>query len=276
MNYSNNRGGIFSSTPPVVKNLIIINVVMLAITWLGRSSFGIELNSILGLYTPGTSHFRPYQYITHMFMHGGLEHLFFNMFALWMFGRILEQFWGSKRFIIYYMITGLGAAIIHTGVNYISLLSLKHEAMAMLNTPSPEAFAAFVSSHFAQYYDQVYSLFLDGWFKNPGNAMYLQQATEFTNQLLDIQANIPTVGASGAVYGVLLAFGMLFPNTQLFLLFPPIPIKAKWMVIGYGVLELFLGLTQPGSSVAHFAHLGGMIFGFFLIRYWRKKGNSYY
>lgn len=274
MNY--NRGGLFSNMPPVVKNLIIINIAMLIITWFAQSSFNVDLNSILGLYTPGTKHFNPYQYITHMFMHGGFSHLFFNMFALWMFGRVLEQVWGGKRFLLYYMITGLGAALIHTGVNYLSLLSIRTDAMAMLNAPSPETFAAFVASHFSAYYDQVYSLFLDSWFKNPHNAALTSQAVEYTRQLIELQSNIPTVGASGAVYGVLLAFGMLFPNTQLMLLIPPIPIKAKWMVIGYGVLELYLGLSQPGSNVAHFAHLGGMIFGFFLIKYWRKQKDIFY
>lgn len=276
MNFNNNRGGIFSNTPPVVKNLIIINVVMLILTWLAGRFFNVNLNSILGLYTPSTAHFSPYQYVTHIFMHGGFEHLFFNMFALWMFGRILEQVWGSKRFLIYFFVTGIGAALIHTGVNYLSLLSIKHDATIILNTPSPEIFAAFVSEHFSAYYDQVYSLFLDGWFKNPGSEKYISMAAEYTRQLIELQGNIPTVGASGAVYGVLLAFGMLFPNTQLMLLIPPIPIKAKWMVIGYGALELFLGLTQPGSNIAHFAHLGGMLFGYFLIKYWRKSTRNYY
>lgn len=274
MNYSSR--GIFNSTPPVVKNLILINTVMLAIAWMADTTFHIDLNSLLGLYTPLSENFRPYQLVTHMFMHAGLTHLFFNMFALWMFGRVLEQVWGSKRFLLYYLITGLGAAAIHLLVNYLHLHAIQADAVAMLNTPSPQSFAAFVTKHFPEYYDQVYANFLDKWFLVPNNSDYIQQAAEYTKQLIQLQTNIPTVGASGAVYGVLLAFGMLFPNTVLMLLIPPIPIKAKWMVIIYGGLELFLGLTQPGSNIAHFAHLGGMIFGFILIKYWQSRKDIFY
>lgn len=267
---------IFSSTPPVVMNLIMINVVMLVITWVMASTFGIDLNRILGVYPPGSANFRPYQIVTHMFMHGGLFHLFFNMFALWMFGRILEQVWGSRRFFIYYMVTGLGAVTIHLLVNYLHIHAIQSDAIAMLNTPSPDSFAAFVTRHFPEYYDQVYAQFLDKWYLFPNSPVYAEQAAEYTRQLITLQQGIPTVGASGAVYGVLLAFGVLFPNTILMLLFPPIPIKAKWMVIIYGGLELYLGLTQPGSSIAHFAHLGGMIFGFILIKLWQRRTDVFY
>lgn len=272
MNYSTPQYG---SMPPVIKTLIGINVLMFAATWVaGR--MGINLNSLLGLYTPGTSHFHAYQYISYMFMHGGLSHLFFNMFALWMFGRVLEQVWGSQRMLIYYMVTGLGAALIHTGINHLILRSIQVDAAAVMAAPSPDAFAAFVGDHFKEYYNQIYDKLLDSWYANPYSQHHINMAGEYMQQLIDIQANIPTVGASGAVYGVLLAFGMMFPNTQIMLLIPPIPLKAKWMVIGYGALELFLGLTQPGSNVAHFAHLGGMIFGFFLIRHWRNQRSSFY
>jgi len=274
MNYS--ERGFLSTIPPVVKNLILINVVMALLTWVVASTFQIDLNRVLGLYAPNSEAFRPYQLVTHMFMHGGLFHLFFNMFALYMFGRILEQVWGGKRFLIYYLATGLGAAAIHLLVNYLHLHSIQNDAIAMLNTPSPQSFAAFVTKHFPDYYDQVYTKFLDNWFASPNNPVFIEQASIYTQQLIQLQLDIPTVGASGAVYGVLLAFGMLFPNTILMLLIPPIPIKAKWMVIIYGGIELFLGLTQPGSNIAHFAHLGGMIFGFILIKYWRTRKDMFY
>ncbi len=274
MNYS--ERGFMSSMPPVVKNLIIINVIMLLVAWVAETTFQVDLNRILGLYSPNSPSFRPYQFVTHMFMHGGLFHLFFNMFALYMFGRILEQVWGGKRFLIYYLATGLGAAAIHLLVNYLHLHSIQNDAIAMLNTPSPQSFAAFVTKHFPDYYDQVYTKFLDNWFASPNNPVFIEQASIYTKQLIQLQLEIPTVGASGAVYGVLLAFGMLFPNTILMLLIPPIPIKAKWMVIIYGGIELFLGLTQPGSNIAHFAHLGGMIFGFILIKYWRTRKDMFY
>lgn len=274
MNYS--ERGFMSTIPPVVKNLLIINVIMLLVAWVAETTFQVDLNRILGLYSPNSPSFRPYQLVTHMFMHGGMFHLFFNMFALYMFGRILEQVWGGKRFLMYYLITGLGAAAIHLLVNYLHLHSIQNDAIAMLNTPSPQSFAAFVTKHFPEYYDQVYSKFLDTWFASPNNPVFIEQASIYTKQLIQLQLEIPTVGASGAVYGVLLAFGMLFPNTILMLLIPPIPIKAKWMVIIYGGLELFLGLTQPGSNIAHFAHLGGMIFGFILIKYWRTRKDMFY
>lgn len=267
---------ILPGTPPVVKNIIIINVVMLLMYELLRATTGINLNGILGLYFPKSEFFRSWQIVTHMFMHGGFLHLIFNMFALWMFGRILEQVWGGKRFLLYYMVTGLGAAAVHSLVNYLQFSSIQADSIAMLNTLSPDTFAAFVTKHFPEFYNSIYSDFLDKWFQNPSNPIMIDQAQQLSQQLLSLQLNIPTVGASGAVYGVLLAFGMLFPNTVLMILFPPIPIKAKWMVILYGGLELFLGLTQAGSNIAHFAHLGGMIFGFFLIKYWQSRKNVFY
>ncbi|MFW5656219.1 MAG: rhomboid family intramembrane serine protease [Bacteroidota bacterium] len=242
--------GGFGSIPLVVKNLLIINIIMLLATWVVRNTFGIDLNRVLGLFFFRSESFMPIQIVTHMFMHGGLTHLFFNMFALWMFGRVLESVWGPKRFFIYYMVTGLGAVFLHTLVNYIGLKS----AMNQL-TP-----------------DQVNLVFERG-------TEYLQNRQVFTDpamEKLQLILNTPTVGASGAVFGVLLGFGMLFPNTQLMLLFPPIPIKAKYFVIAYGALELYLGISQPGSNVAHFAHLGGMIFGFILIKYWDKTTHDFY
>ncbi len=245
MNY---RQSAFGGTPPVVKNLIIINALML----LGYYAFSgsINLNWTLGLFHWTSDQFEPYQLITHMFMHGGFAHLFFNMFALWMFGRVLENVWGPKRFFIYYFATGLGAAFLHLMVNYIQIQSLISQMpQEQVNTVMEKGFSA------------------------------LQNNQNFTNPdmaKLNLSMNIPTVGASGAVFGILLAFGMLFPNTQLLLLFPPIPIKAKYFVMGYGAIELILGISQPGSNVAHFAHIGGMLFGFILIKYWNSRKSSFY
>lgn len=240
---------VIGNIPPVVKNLIIINVLMLLATYV-VSMRGVDLNSVLGLHFFLSPAFRPYQLVTHIFMHGGLMHLFFNMFALWMFGRILEGVWGPKRFFIYYFVTGLGAAALHLFVNFI-------EYQSLVSKMSPE---------------QVEMVMQQG-------VSLWQQGKNFSDPLmgqLNLLMNIPTVGASGAVYGVLLGFGMLFPNTQLMFLFPPIPVKAKYVVIGYGLLELYLGFSRPGSNVAHFAHLGGMLFGYLLIRYWNKNSNHFY
>jgi membrane associated rhomboid family serine protease len=240
--------GRIGGTPPVVKNLIIINALMFLALWGFQAAFGVDLNRVLGLYYFKSPYFEPYQVVTHMFMHGSLMHIFFNMFALWMFGKVLEQVWGGKKFLIYYFVTGLGAVFLHMLVNHFALVSAMKEVQVSLGVDS---------------FDEQ-------------TIRRLIQSNNPLAQQVGIGLYVPTVGASGAVFGVLLAFGMLFPNTRLMLLFPPIPIKAKYFVIGYGVLELYLGITQPGSSIAHFAHLGGMLFGFLLIKFWNYDRNSFY
>jgi membrane associated rhomboid family serine protease len=245
MNY---RPG-FNSIPPVVKNLIIVNVLMLLATFV-LERVGIDLYKFLGLFFPLSENFRLHQIFTHMFMHGGLMHLFFNMFALYMFGRVLESVWGPKRFLTFYLVTGIGAAVLHSLVNFIEY---RHVASQI----SPEQVA---------------------YVREAGTNLWTE-GKNFSDPLLgklNMILNTPTVGASGAVFGILLGFGMLFPNTQLMLLFPPIPIKAKYFVMGYGAVELYLGFSQPGSNVAHFAHLGGMLFGYFMIKYWNKNSKRFY
>ena len=239
----NGYGRGFFGMPPVVKNIIMLNVLMLLIYYGAGRVFDIDLNSILGLYFPKSEQFMPVQIVTHMFMHGGIWHLVFNMYALYIFGQILENTWGPKRFFIYYMICGLGAALTHETV-----IAFQYAHLA--NSLSPVNLQAVLSE---------------------GTALF-KQGQGFTDpDMLKLQMllNTPTVGASGAIFGVLLAFGVLFPNTQLLLLIPPMPIKAKWLVLGYGAIELYLALTQPGSNIAHAAHLGGMLFGYILIKYWR-------
>jgi membrane associated rhomboid family serine protease len=246
----NGFGRGFFGLPPVVKNIILINVLMLLADYTVRSMFGVELTMILGLYFPKSDQFMPLQIVTHMFMHGGIWHLFFNMYALYIFGQVLEQVWGPKRFFIYYMVCGLGAAFIHEAV-----ILLQYERMLNFLTP-----------------DQI-ELVL-----NEGSVLF-REGKVFTDEnmkSLQLLLNTPTVGASGAVFGILLAFGVLFPNTQLLLIIPPIPIKAKYFVIIYGAIELYLAITQPGSNIAHAAHLGGMFFGYILIKYWRKTTNTLY
>jgi len=260
--------------PPVVKNLIMINVVMLVATW-ALKNMGIDLNEKLGLFYPGSEHFRPYQFVTHLFMHADIWHLFFNMFALFMFGKMLEMVWGSKRFLIYFFVTGLGAAALHSFVTYLEIQSLQKHVAAFVNTPSPELLAAFVKSNLSHPATWVADLVND-WGVTPNNPVYIQQATDLVQRVLVERIDIPTIGASGAVFGVLLAFGYLFPNTELMLLFPPVPIKAKYFVIGYGAIELYLGVTQSNSNIAHFAHLGGMLFGFILLKYWEKNTKKLY
>lgn len=207
----------FNRIPPVVKNIIIINIIMFVAT-LAIGNFMYEKLSLFYFKSPM---FKPYQLVTHMFMHGNFVHILFNMYTLYMFGAVLENVWGGKKFLLYYLVTGIGAALLHSGVLYL-------------------------------------------------------QAQSMNNIQLEFLYSTPTVGASGAIYGLLLAYGMLFPNNVMGLVFPPVMMKAKYFVLIFGAIELLLGLTGRNSGVAHFAHLGGMIFGFFLIIYWKKHNRMYY
>lgn len=263
-----------NSIPPVVKNLIIINILLLVATFVLQNA-GIDLVEHLAMYYPGSEKFRLHQVITHMFMHGGIWHLFFNMFALYMFGRVLESVWGSQRFLVYYFVTGLGAIVLHNFVNYLEFNSIQNAIEAFRNTPSPELLDQYVTKNLPQASAQVRD-FINTWYDDPSNSAYAAEGLTLMERVKELKMDIPTVGASGAVFGVLLAFGMLFPNTQLMLLFPPIPIKAKYFVIGYGLIELYLGFSKPGSNIAHFAHLGGMLFGYLLIKYWNNKTTHFY
>ena len=234
------RPGNFSELPEVVKNLLILNGLFFLAT-VSLNNLGIDLVKILGLHQFQSPDFRPHQLITHLFMHGNFTHLFFNMFALWMFGKILENVWGSKRFLIYYMITGIGAASIHLLISQYQIISISNQIPELVN------------------------LAIEGRY-NPS----IPISKKLTQLIIT-----PTVGASGAVFGLLLAFGMLFPNALLYLYFA-IPIKAKYFVIGYGLIELYAGISNnPADNVAHFAHLGGMIFGFFLIKYWKNDMTTF-
>ena len=244
MSYERYSPSGFGILPPVVKNLIIINgLFFLATIVLGNTS-RIDLTDYLGLHYFASQNFKTYQFVTYMFMHGNFSHIFFNMFALWMFGSVLEHAWGPKKFLTYYMITGIGAGLIQVLVIYIQVHNIE------LNL-TPDLIAQVRETGF-----QV-----------------LQNNQNFSDPImgkLNLLYNMTTIGASGSVFGLLLAFGMLFPNSLIYLYFF-IPIKAKWFVIIYGAIELFSGVYYTGSNVAHFAHLGGMIFGFFLIIYWKKK-----
>lgn len=237
---NNYRPSFLNSIPPVVKNLIAINIVL----WLAsvvtpglfaKWGLNIDLTDILGLHYWGSAKFNPAQLVTYSFMHGGLSHLFFNMFALYMFGGVLEQLWGTKRFLFYYLLTGVGAGLVQQLCWTVEF----HSAItAINNTISSDVINA---------------------------PALIEQKRLFLNSLI-------TIGASGSVFGLLLAFGWLFPEVRLMMLFVPIPIKARIFVLLYGVAELFLGVAQfSGDNIAHFAHLGGMLFGAILILIWKKK-----
>lgn len=226
MSYYNDRPGfldrLFANVSPAVKNLIIINAIMLLATYIiGRT----PMYKALALFSFGSPFFKPWQMVTHMFMHGGFWHFFFNMYTLAVFGTVLENIWGSRKFLVFYFVTGLGAALCHNLVLHLQISQL------MAGGSAQAAFSLM---------------------------------------------NVPTLGASGAIYGVLLGFAMLYPDAQLRLLFLPFfPLKAKWLAVAFGVIELLTGIGASGDGIAHFAHLGGMLFAWLLIRIWRK-GNRLY
>lgn len=237
--------GAFGNMPTIVKNLLIINGLFFL------ASIAMPgLSKVLGAFYYDSPLFEPWQVITHMFMHANFMHIFFNMFALWLFGTAIERVWGPQKFLKYYLITGLGAFVLHYAIVAFQaqnlIAELGPQAVEMVKTEGTKLWASG---------------------KNYTDPKLAQ---------LNILYNVPVVGASGAVFGLLLAFGMMFPNTRLIMLFFPVPIKAKYFVIGYGAIELFSGIAnRPGDNVAHFAHLGGMLFGFILIKYWKSQENNY-
>lgn len=219
--YYDNGNNFISQIPTVTKNLVAINILMFIAT-LTNENFMV---ANFAMFYPASPFFKPWQILTHMFMHGGFWHIFFNMYSLLMFGSILERSLGPKKFLIFYFVTGLGAAALHTGVVWM-------QARVFIANGAVNAYQALLMT--------------------------------------------PTLGASGAIYGVLIGFAMLYPQAQLMLIFPPIPVKAKWLVVIFAVIELFSGINGIQDGVAHFAHLGGMLFGWLLIRWWRKHGKLYY
>ena len=235
-----------NNIPTVTKNLLAINVLMF-LALLVAEKQGVDLNSVLGLHLFASEGFQPYQLVTYMFMHASVTHLFFNMFALYMFGRTLEYMWGAKRFLVYYLVAGIGAALVQEAIGMVRY----HEALDGMSPLDVEL---------------VLSRGFDA----------LREGKNFVNpQLahLNVVLNSTAVGASGAIYAILLGFGMLFPEERMIVFPIPFPIKAKYFVMGYVVIELYLGVSGSADGVAHFAHLGGMLFGFILILFWRNKGK---
>ncbi|MFZ4462311.1 MAG: rhomboid family intramembrane serine protease [Bacteroidales bacterium] len=272
----------FQVLPTVVKNLLIINALLFLATITFDSTFHIDLTSILGLHYFEANDFKPFQFITYMFMHGGFTHILFNMFALWMFGNVLENVWGAKRFLIYYLVTGVGAGIVYTIWIYFQLSPSISLIDSFLQSHNLETLAQFTSQHTFQLNEYSGQIWIDfQQFKidlrqvslNPDDGGAMQSTINFVTHYREFLLNQSVVvGASGAVFGILLAFGMMFPNSLIYIYFA-IPIKAKYFVILYGAFELYEGWRNSGDNVAHFAHLGGMLFGFFLILFWKKKGN---
>lgn len=267
--------------PMIVKNLLIINGLFFLAKILVVSNFGIDLDHILGLHHYDADDFAPYQFLTYMFMHGDFMHIFFNLFALWMFGSSIENTWGPKRFLIYYLLTGVGAGFVYLAYVSYDIAALQSVIDSFSISPSPEAFESFVNKYvpmerlIPEAAAEI-NTFIYNFYDNPENTLYAEEAKREMLGFLNMRINTPNIGASGSVYGILLAFGMMFPNVRLFLFFVPIPIKAKYFVIGYGVMELWLGIqNSPSDNVAHFAHLGGMLVGFILLKIWKIGSNKF-
>lgn len=233
------RSSPFSNVPPVVKNLLIINIIFFIATAIFESK-GISLIEMLGVYYFDSPKFQVWQVISYMFMHGGFAHILFNMFALFTFGSSLELIMGSKRFLNFYLITGLGALVLQMLVQALEINGITGSFTIDPNT-------------------------------------YRSADPSAIKTLSEIYYG-PMVGASGAIFGLLIAFGMLFPNAELFIMFIPVPVKAKYIIPVYILLELFLGVAQfAGDSIAHFAHLGGALFGFILVKVWHlKRPRNFY
>lgn len=241
---------ILDNMPPVVKNLLLLNVLMFIITLIGQWQ-GFNLTRMLGGYVFNSPFFEPYQMVTHFFMHGGFFHILFNMFALVIFGSALERVWGPKRFFIFYIICALGAFILYEFVGYIQAKGLEEQIIA-------------TGQDINDIKHQIANM---------------PKGMGFSSQLFEnyrMSLSTPVIGASGAVFGVLVAFAYLFPNTELMLLFPPIPIKAKWLVLILVGIQIYYSLNSPGDNVAHLAHVGGALVGFIIVFFWQKNTRKFY
>ncbi len=252
--------GILGNMPPVVKNLLILNVLMFVVSYIGKMQ-GIPMTFLLGGYVFNSPFFEPYQIVTHFFMHADLFHIFFNMFALVIFGSALERVWGPKRFFIFYVATAVGAFVLHQLIGFFEVRNIEGQL-----------YAAGYNDLF-ELKEQIIAL-------RNGAINSFTPAVAGTNGLVEdymINVSVPVVGASGAVYGVLVGFAYLFPNTELMLLFPPIPIKAKWLVLIMVGIAVFNSIQRnPGDNIAHLAHLGGAIVGFILVFIWQKNKKNFY
>lgn len=239
---------IFSQMPPVTKNLLIVNVIIFLAMAIFPDKIGVMMNRHCGLHYYLSQDFIFTQFISYQFVHANFGHLFFNMFALFMFGMVIESIFGPKRFLTYYLICGIGAGLIQMGVNAIELHLLTQQLVEANHPIDIQNGTVWIMNNvdYSQYTDIIYNI----------------------NALI----NAPTVGASGAIFGILLAYGKFFPNREMYIMFIPYPVKAKWVVIGYAVIELVQGVGLANTGIAHFAHLGGMIFGLLLILYWQKTG----
>ena len=256
---------------PIVKNLLILNVVFFIV-----DAYVLPLTPGFALYSFMSPAFMPFQFVTYMFLHANIGHIFGNMFGLIIFGPMLERVWGPKRFLIFYFVTGIGAGALFLAIDFFETTQLQAAAATYMQYPSPDGLIDFMSKHAEGYYRANLD-FINNFEEHPQDPRIIQDSVNFVKSYLQQQVSIPMVGASGAIFGILMAFGLLFPNTELFLLFVPFPIKAKYFVAFYGMYELYAGIQNAQTdNVAHFAHLGGMLFAFIMLKVWGSEQNKFY
>lgn len=257
---------------PTVRALLLANVLVFFVT----SSMGNDVVDRFALHSVLSEKFNVAQFFTHMFMHGGFGHLFSNMLGLIVFGPMLERVWGPRRFLSFYLLTGLGAAALYLAVNYYETAALVQAFKTYEANPTNGEFIGFINAHAPSLYDQLVP-FIQKFDADPANSAYIEGGRNLLTKYVASQVDTPMVGASGAIFGVLMAFGLLFPNTQLVLLFPPIPIKAKYLVGAYALWEIYTGVYRAqADGVAHFAHIGGMLFAFLIVRIWGSQRKTFY
>lgn len=269
---------IFRNIPPVTKNLLILNVLMFLV-----SKMYPEVWSNLALYYPASENFEPWQFATHFFMHSiqGFGHIFFNMFALVMFGSQLERIWGPKYYLTFYFISALGASVCHLGYDLVVFESMRGYIAENIGALTGEAYYGYFDKYIGvKYLNPAFVEHLDTVIEEAGDKIItdgaiLSQLEANMIGLIEMRQNVPMVGASGAIYGLLIGFGLMFPNSELMLLFFPVPVKAKYFIPALIVLELYLGV-QGGSNIAHFAHLGGALVGFIMVLIWRRNRTNFY
>ncbi len=261
----------FPRLTPMVKSLLLVTVAAYYIPVLLGFS---DISFYLGLWGFGSDYFKPFQFFTYMFAHGGFWHLFGNMLGLFFLGTALEQVWGPKRFLLFYMITGIGAGVLYEGIKFAQVMPMKNRMEAYVQNPNPDDFAIYMAKDAPQFYSELYD-FIEYYSEN--EAQGRTQSISYVKQAYKASVNVPMIGASGAIYAILMAFGLLFPDRQMIIFPIPIPIKAKFLVLGAGAYVIYnLLVNTAGDQVAHLAHLTGMIFGFVMIRIWSKDRNNFY
>lgn len=253
--------------PPISGFILLANILIFLVQYMLK----LDLADYFGMHHLDSEFFQPYQLITYMFIHGGLGHLFGNMLAVFIFGSALERLWGPQRFLFFYLATGIGAAGLYLLVNQYEFSLMAADIAAYANAPGPDAFSQLVNTHFGVFYSQLWE-FISAYSENPESSTYASQSIKELEAMYTIMLNIPMVGASGAVFAVLVGFAMIYPNVTLMLLIPPMPVKAKYLVGAYLAYEIYaLWQNAPNDNIAHLAHLGGAIFGFILLKIWKTK-----